>query len=241
MQTGSMSIVHEDTDLLVINKPAGLLTHPKSPNDQSPSVAGWLREKYPSITKVGDDPVLRPGLVHRLDKETSGLMIIAKNQGAFSFLKNLFQKRLIKKTYLALVYGRLKDKSGIINLPLGKIGAKQTTKIHGKKELAQKTAVTEYAVINYFLFNASPFTLLSVSPLTGRTHQIRVHLQSIGHPVVCDRIYGGKRQACPSELGHLFLHAQKLEFTSPSGQALVLEADPPQELTDFLNSSTISP
>jgi len=249
------SLIYQDENLLVINKPAGLLTHPKSAKDPSQSVVSWLLEKYPEIKKVGDhmeNPgtseegrnirqnnigtgTLRPGIVHRLDKETSGLMLVAKNQKSFEYFKNLFQERLIKKTYLALVYGNLKNKTGTIELPLGKLGTKQTTRIKGKKDLKEREAVTEYKVIKEFL----NYSLLEVYPKTGRTHQIRVHLNAIGHPIVCDKIYGGRKKYCPPELGRLFLHAQKLEFTTPSGQKLLLETDPPEELTSFLNSSII--
>lgn len=243
----NLAIVYEDQDLLAINKPSGLLTHPANRKDKSESVVGWIIEKYPEIAEVQDQygkslgqwTDLRPGIIHRLDKETSGLLLIAKNQEAFDYLKTQFQERKVKKTYLALVHGRLKEKSGIINLPLGKLGTKQTTQIHGKKELAEKSATTNYEVLNYFALDALRFTLLEVAPQTGRTHQIRVHLNALGHPVVCDPLYGGKMKLCPPELGRLFLHAQKLEFTTPSGQSLILEADPPPELTDFLNSSIV--
>ncbi len=226
-----ISIVYEDDDLVVINKPWGLLTHPKNKTDQSESVVSWLLEKYPQINKVGDDSI-RPGIVHRLDKETSGLLIITKTQLAFEYLKKLFQERKIKKTYLALVHGILKNKSGRIEISLGKLGTRQTTRIHGKHELEEKTAITNYKVLKEY----SAYSLLEVSPLTGRTHQIRVHLKSIGHPVVCDPIYGLKKSICPPTLGRLFLHANKLTFTTPTGQALALEVDPPSELTDFLKT-----
>ncbi|MDO8495586.1 MAG: RluA family pseudouridine synthase [bacterium] len=230
-----LNIVYEDNDILVLNKPAGISVHKTHPLDPHQTLADLVVEKYPKIKDVGEDP-LRPGLVHRLDKDTSGLIIIAKNQPAFSYFKGLFQNRTIKKTYLALVHGQLKEKSGTIDAPLGKLGTKQTTQIKGKRDLQERNAVTNYEVIQEF----PHFSLLQVSPLTGRTHQIRVHLKSIGHSIVCDPLYGGKNLVCPPELGRLFLHAQKLEFNAPSGQSMVLEADPPGELTDFLNSSIIS-
>ncbi|MBI2063509.1 MAG: hypothetical protein HYT65_00745, partial [Candidatus Yanofskybacteria bacterium] len=135
-----IKIIYEDPDFLIIDKPSGLLTHPVNRQDKSESVVGWLLEKYPEIanvrdqygTSVGEWTDLRPGIVHRLDRETSGLLLIAKNQPAFDYLKKLFAERNIKKTYLALVHGRLKDKSGTIEKPLGKLGARQTTKISGK-------------------------------------------------------------------------------------------------------------
>lgn len=231
----AITVVHENPDFLVINKPSGLLTHPKNQRDQSFSVASWLLERYPQIKNVGED-YLRPGIVHRLDKETSGLLLVAKTPAAFCYFKKQFQERKIKKTYLTLVQGEVKNQSGIIEAPLGKIGTKQTTRLRGKKELKEKSAITEYRVLEKF----NDYSLLEVSPLTGRTHQIRIHLKSIGHPVVCDQIYGRKRQVCPTALGRLFLHAQKLEFVSPSGEKLLLEADPPSELTNFLNSLKIA-
>ncbi|MDP3730968.1 MAG: RluA family pseudouridine synthase [bacterium] len=231
----TLNIVYEDSDILVLNKPTGISVHKTHPQDLHETVVDFVLEKYPEIKSVGEDP-LRPGIVHRLDKETSGLMIVAKNQKAFEYFKNLFQTRQIKKTYLALVHGRPKEKKGRIELPLGKIGTKQTTRLIGKKELKERDAITDYEVIEEF----PSYSLLQVYPQTGRTHQIRIHLKSIGHPLVCDPIYGGKKSICPPELGRLFLHAQKLEFKNISGQNLVLEVDPPSELTNFLKSSNIS-
>ena len=228
-------IVYEDNELAVLNKPAGLLTHPKNLNDQSPSVTGWLIKRYPQLKTVGSDP-LRPGIVHRLDKETSGLMVIAKTQEAFEYLKKLFQERKIQKTYLALVYGKPKNKAGKITTSLGKLGARQTVRIHGKKELKEKIAITEYRVLKNYSLAAADYSLLEVRPHTGRTHQIRVHLNSLGHPVIGDPIYGGRRAASPPGLNRLFLHAQKLSFVSPSGKALALETDLPPELRSFLET-----
>ena len=237
-----IKIIYEDTDFLIIDKPSGLLTHPVNRQDKSDSVVGWLLKKYPEIAEVKDQygasvgewVDLRPGIVHRLDRETSGLLLIAKNQPSFDYLKKLFQEHKIKKTYLALIYGQLKNKSGTIEIPLGKLGSRQTTKINGKHELKEKTAITEYAVLKEY----SDYSLLEVMPQTGRTHQIRVHLKSLGHPVVCDPLYAGKNSICPPELGRLFLHAKKLSFVSPSGTAITVESDPPRVLEDFLSSLT---
>src|SRR3989338_7765648 len=137
----NISIVYEDANILVINKPSGLITHPKNSEDHQESVTGWLVEKYPDISTVGDPSTgsgqenLRPGLVHRLDKDTSGLLVIAKNQNSFLYLKGLLQDRKIKKFYLALVNGRPKEPKGIIDAPMGRIGMKRTTQLHGKKKL----------------------------------------------------------------------------------------------------------
>lgn len=226
-----ISIVYEDNNLLVINKPSGLITHPKDATDNQDSVTGWLVEKYPEIKTVGEDP-LRPGLVHRLDKDTSGLLVIAKNQDSFIYLKNLFQDKKIKKFYLALVRGKPKEPKGIIDAPMGRIGMKRTTQVRGNKKLKdKKEAITEYSTLKNF----RDFTLLEVSPHTGRTHQIRVHLKSIGTPVAGDPLYGPKNLANTKEPGRLFLHAYKLQFISPDGKALAFEADPPDDLQKFIN------
>jgi len=230
--TRDIKIVYEDNNLLVVNKPSGLITHPKNSEDKQDSLTGWLVEKYPEIKTVGEDP-LRPGLVHRLDKDTSGLLVIAKTQDSFFYLKSLFQEKKIKKFYLALVNGKPKEPKGIIDAPMGRIGMKRTTQLHGKKKLKdEKTAVTEYKVIRSYSLGTSRYSLLEVSPHTGRTHQIRVHLKSIGTPIAGDPIYGHKNPKGPSRL---FLHAYKLQFTSPDGKSLAFETDLPDDLQKFIN------
>lgn len=245
-------IIYEDGYFLIIDKPSGLLTHPVNRQDKSESVVGWLLKKYPEIAKVydqygasvGEWVDLRPGIVHRLDKETSGLLLIAKNQSSFDYLKKLFQERKIQKTYLALVYGYMKNKSGIIEAPIGKLENRQTARTYGKRKLKERPAITEYKVLDEFgtleqseapsgKNKFDDYTLLEVMPKTGRTHQIRVHLKSISHPVVCDPLYAGKKN-CPPKLGRMFLHAQKLSFVSSSGTAITAEADLPLELSNFL-------
>lgn len=231
-------IVYEDDDILVIDKPAGLLTHRVSKVDDSPTVVSWLLQHYPEVADVyshdGQDvewESMRSGIVHRLDKETSGLMVVAKNQNSFVFLKNLFKERKIQKTYIALVHGHFKNMTGTIEAPIGKYGGKQTTRtVVGRSFLKEKPAVTDYRVLEEY----TDFSLVEASPKTGRTHQIRVHLKSIGHPIVCDKLYSGKKQVCPAELGRLFLHAQKLELATPTGENLTLETDLPPELEAFL-------
>jgi len=224
-------VVYEDKNILIINKPSGLITHPKNATDNQESVTSWLVEKYPEIKNVGEDP-LRPGLVHRLDKDTSGLLVIAKNQDSFLYLKNLFQERKIKKFYLALVCGKPKEPKGIIDAPIGRIGMKRTTQLRGKKKLKdKKEAVTEYTTLKNF----QDFTLLEVSPHTGRTHQIRVHLKSIGAPIAGDPLYGNKNPDGPKQPKRLFLHAYKIQFISPDGKSLAFETDLPDDLQKFIN------
>jgi len=224
-------IIYKDPDFLVIDKPSGLLVHPPNAKDTEQNVAFWLLEKFPQTKDVGEDS-MRPGIVHRLDRETSGLMIVALTQKSFNFFKEQFQEHKIKKTYLALVYGKVKNDSGTIDAPIGKIGTRQTTQIHGKKKLKEREAITHYKVLKRY----TDYTLMEVQPKTGRTHQIRVHLKSIGNPVVCDKWYGGRRAICPPELGRLFLHAQKLEFTALSGKHLLLESGLTPRLQGFIEN-----
>jgi 23S rRNA pseudouridine1911/1915/1917 synthase len=220
-----LNIIYEDQNLLVINKPSGISVHKVHPTDPNTTLVDILLESYPEVKDVGENP-LRPGIVHRLDKDTSGVMLIAKNQNTFLHFKDLFQTRKMQKHYLALVHGHPKQSSGTIDIPLGKIGTKQTTQIKGKKELLERQALTNYKTLESF----KKHTLLEVMPKTGRTHQIRIHLKSIGNPIVGDKIYGLKGD----HQKHLFLHAKRLDFTTPDGQSLSIEADPPEEFSQFI-------
>ncbi len=226
-------IIYEDNDLIVIDKPTGLLVHPSTSLGTSPqqkTLVDWLINKYPEIRSVGDSPE-RPGIVHRLDEETSGLMVIAKNQKTFDWLKKQFQERKIEKKYLALVVGKLKDKKGIITKAIGrsrKRGIKQTiTPIVPRKE-----AITEYRVIKEY----NNYSLVEASPKTGRMHQIRVHVASIGHPIAGDKIYKFKRQICPEGLFRQFLHASYLKFQMPDGKIKEFYSELPDDLKIILNS-----
>ena len=230
-----IEVIYKDNDLLVVNKPAGLLTHPIKVSSSQPPIkqktlADWLINNYPEIKAVGDDPETRPGIVHRLDKDTSGVLLVARNQKTFDYLKNLFQTGQVKKTYLALVWGKVQPKSGQIKKPIGlKSGSiKRTTWLNKAKMV--KEAVTEYKVKNYF----RNFSLLEVWPLTGRTHQIRIHLNSIGYPVAGDLLYGKKPM--PPKLKRQFLHAESAEFNLPDGGRLKIAADLPPDLKSFLES-----
>lgn len=228
-------IIFEDGDILVINKPAGFLTHPVSEKETSKSIAGWAIKKYPQIKKVGDNPKLRPGIVHRLDKFTSGLLIIAKTQQSFEYFKKQFKERKIEKTYLALVYGKPAKTMDTVISPLGKIGIKQTVNLKGKKELKEKEAITRYKVLKTYKTEKGMYSLLEINPLTGRTHQIRIHTNSIGHPIVGDILYGAKKTKKDSvNLNRLFLHAYRLKLTTPSGKGLVLESELSQELKNII-------
>jgi len=233
-----IEVIYKDKNYLVLNKPAGALVHPTSKKEAG-TLASWLLENYPETGKVGDDPANRPGIVHRLDRETSGVMIIARNQETFDFLKNIFQKREAQKTYLALVYGKVENRTGRIDKPMGIKSGTIRRSVTATKMV--KPAVTDYEVVKYVALRQAQdnkvvdATLLKVMPRTGRTHQIRVHLAFIGHPVMGDKVYGGKRGVLAG-LNRQFLHAQMIEFTGPNGERVKFEADLPEELQDILES-----
>ena len=218
-----MKIIFEDKDIIIIDKPASLTVHPVNPK-QDNTLVNQLLAYYPEIKNVGDD-VLRPGIIHRLDKDTSGLMVIVKNNKSFEYFKNLFKNRKIVKKYLTLVHGKVKDKKGTItkSISLSKKDHKKRSALLDDKS---KPAWTEYEVTKRF----KNYTLLEVYPKTGRTHQIRIHLKSIGHPVVGDKQYKFKRQICPKELKRQFLHAQYLKFKMPDGSIMEFKSKLPKDL-----------
>ncbi len=241
-------VIYKDKNFLAVYKPAGLLTHPVSKansksqitNSKELTLVDFLVKNYPEVKKVGDEPEIRPGIVHRLDKDVSGILLVPRNQKYFEYLKNLFQTRQIKKNYLALVYGEVKPETGIIDKPISiKSGTIKRTVHHGKDE---KQAVTEYRVLKSFKLQApgskeNDFSLVEVMPKTGRTHQIRIHLASIGHPIVGDTLYGKKTN--PFGLKRIFLHAESLEFSPAEGKRIKLEAELPDELKSLLNGGEL--
>ncbi len=230
-------IIFENKNFLIIDKPSGLLVHSISSKARGneKTLVDWLINKYPNIKDVGEN-IIRPGIVHRLDRNTSGIMIIAKNNEAFFYFKKLFQERKISKKYLALVWGLLKEKRGIIDKPIGRIRAATKRSVLAKNISNIKEAITEYKLIKTLKDKEGrDFSLLEISPKTGRTNQIRVHLQYLGHPIVGDDIYSPKKLVAPSGLDRMFLHAFSLEFNSISGERFLFEANPPQELEIFLS------
>ncbi len=224
----NIPILYEDENLIAFNKPTGVLVHPTASSSEE-TVVDWLLENRPVVRGVGDDPKMRPGIVHRLDRSTSGVLLVAKTQKYFEYLKSLFQNHQVRKTYLALVYGRVQSKTGRIDKPIGlKSGSVKRTVISAKAKMV-KSAVTNYRVKRY----VGDYSVLEVAPESGRTHQIRVHLASIGHPVVGDPLYGGKRGKIS---GPFYLHAYILEFPVAPGRILRIEADPPPELAGKLKT-----
>lgn len=212
-----LDIIYEDKDVLVINKKAGMLVHP-DPHTKSGTLANALVGLYPQIANVGEKN--RPGIVHRLDKETSGLIVCAKNQKAYKYLADQFQKRKITKKYLALVHGRIKEKNGVIVYSIAK---------RGREKLER--AETRYHVFKYF----ADFTLLEVEIKTGRMHQIRQHLKKIGHPIVGDNLYTFKNLKTPYPISRYFLHAFYLKLNLPSKGIKKFKIDLPEELKNYLN------
>ena len=230
-----IKIIYESSDYIVVDKPAGLLMHKVRIKDgkqrEEPTLADWVALRYPEIKQVGDDPETRPGIVHRIDKETSGVVVIAKTQEYFEYLKNLFSQKNMTKKYTALVYGRVENDKDVIKKPIGiKSGTVKRT-VHGGKMV--KEAITNYEIMKRY----DDYTLLAVYPQTGRTHQIRVHLASIGHPIVGDKLYGGKKEKKSLiELGGQFLHATELQFESAPGKLVIFTASLPQNLTNILKA-----
>lgn len=222
-------ILYEDKDLVAVSKPAGVVVHPDHMYKDN-TVADWARGRYPATQHVGEDPT-RPGIVHRLDKDTSGVVIIAKTQDAYLFLKDAFQKGKIKKTYLTLVIGQVQEESGTIDAPIARSTKHFEKRVVGGKQGRAREAITDWKVIERF---GDDYTFLEASPRTGRTHQIRSHLTFLGHPIVCDKLYSGKRFVCPYGLTHQFLHASILELTLPSGGRAHIEADLPSDLSRCL-------
>ena len=251
-----LDVVFEDADLAVVNKPAGMMVHAGSGQNEDARSLGTLVNallfRFKKLSSTGGE--LRPGIVHRLDKDTSGLIVVAKNDRTHAALGEMFSSRQMKKTYIALVQGSVERARGTINAGVGRDPVRRTRMTTQPTENA-RTAVSHFEVVRRLSNRFGKFTLVRVRIETGRTHQIRVHMASIGHPVVGDTLYGGsgqltdqvasqaaqskaaRRKAEPErlKLGRNFLHAARLEFTHPrTGKQLELEAPLPEELESFL-------
>lgn len=225
-----VNTVAETNDYIVIEKPAGLLVH-QAPGHTGPTLVDELSEKYPALKTVGDNPA-RPGLVHRLDKDASGLMVVAKTQAMFNDLKQQFQNRSVNKEYITLVHGVLTptQEHDVITKPIGRAhGRLARMAAHSQSLDSAKEAKTEYWVIKRLRHH----TLLRIKIHTGRTHQIRVHMFSLGYPLVGDKIYIQKRVKPAKNIERLFLHASKLGFRDLDGQYHEYESLLPEELKLF--------
>lgn len=233
----NLTILYEDEHIVAIDKPAGVMTHRASTSDETETVADWFAAKYPKSVSVGEPQktadgslIERPGIVHRLDTDTSGVLVLAKTSEAHAFLKEAFQNREVKKTYLAFTYGVPKDRKGIINLPIGR--SRKDFRLRSAQFKAKgllREAITRYEVVA----DIGTHSVMKVMPETGRTHQIRVHLKAIHHPIVSDPLYAPNH---PHSLGfkRLGLHAYLLNLPSLSGERVEIQAPIPADLQEGL-------
>jgi 23S rRNA pseudouridine1911/1915/1917 synthase len=244
MKKETIEILYEDKNIVAINKPAGLVVHADG-RTQEPTLVDWILEKYPDIKEVGEPLVInkekanqqvvyRPGIVHRLDRDTSGVLVIAKTQESFEYLKSQFQFRETEKIYNAFVYGEMKEDDGVIDRPIAR--SKKDFRLWSAQRGARgeaREAVTHYKVLKRTdVGNINKgFTYIEVSPKTGRTHQIRVHMKAINHPVVADVLYAPKQKPA---LGfkRLALHARSITFTNLDNKPITVEAPFPEDFIE---------
>lgn len=216
--TVQLEVVYDDPDIKVAIKPAGMLVHPTSSHQAEGTVVDAI------LDETTDDDAVRPGIIHRLDRNTSGLIILAKSKTAKEYMQQQFQDRKVKKTYIALVIGHLDEQEAIIKVPLAR------SKTHPLKRIADpegKAAETAYKVIE----SIGNYDLVEAKPTTGRTHQLRAHFAHLGHPIVGDKLYGADSFL---NLGRYFLHAAKLTFIAPNNTKVDVEAALPSELEALL-------
>ena len=224
-----IDIIYEDDDIIVVNKPKGLVVHPANGNPDGTLVNAIMAICKDSLSGIGGE--LRPGIVHRLDKDTSGLLIVAKNDKAHINMSEQIKDRKVKKTYIALVRGTITENEATINMPIGR-----STKDRKKMAVTKngKEAITHFKVLNRYTTSKASYTLLEIKIDTGRTHQIRVHMAEIGHPVVGDMVYSNGK----NEFGVIgqCLHAKKLEFCHPiTGKEMSFEAPLPEYFENIID------
>lgn len=242
----SRNILYEDSDIVVINKPAGFVVHPDGKTGEE-SVSEWFVSKYPEARDVGEPIKLpttndqqltieRPGIVHRIDKETSGCLILTKTREGHAEIKKQFQNREIEKAYHAFVYGSVKDDEGTIDLPIGRSTGDFRKKTAFKKGMRgeERDAVTYFRVLKRG--SKGDVTLVEARPKTGRTHQIRVHFQALHHPIVADSLYASKK---PKILGfdRLALHAWQVTFRNTRGEKITVEAPYPEDFKRAIDTT----
>jgi 23S rRNA pseudouridine1911/1915/1917 synthase len=246
----TLHILYENDDLLVINKPAGLVVHPDGKSDEE-TLCDILVENYPSIKEVGEPITLqngtiiaRPGIVHRLDRDTSGCLVVAKTQEAFLFLKEQFQNHTIQKRYMAWVYGSPKEDQGVIDAPLGRsTGDVRKWATSRSTRGILRDAITSYHVLGRYgrereraTTEDGTYSLLELFPKTGRTHQIRVHLKHLNHPIISDMLYAPKRKPALGFL-RLALHAESITFSDLKGEKQTIHAPLPE---DFIAAAELA-
>lgn len=227
--TIKFGIVFDGKDFAVIDKPTGLVVHPSHTHKKGTLVNGLLA-RWPEIRGVGEDP-MRPGIVHRLDKETSGLMTVTKSQPMFLWLKKQFQDRKVEKKYIALTYGNISQNEGEITAPIGRLGVKQIAINSLNKGFSGNVNKSRNARTGFkILARYRDFTLIEATPYTGRMHQIRVHFKYLGYPIVGDKKYAGRRISKSIAIPRHFLHSSYLAFNLPSGERVGFKSELPTEL-----------
>lgn len=234
-------IIFEDENYLVIDKPVGLLVHPTDKQEKN-TLVDYVVKKYPTVSEIGEQPN-RSGIVHRLDKDVSGVMVVAKTKEAYASLKEQFKNRTIKKNYLAVCYGKANKEQGEILLPIGRNKEGQYVahpfKDNEKFQDNDKFAKTHYKVLKY----VKDYSVFDVEIFTGRSHQIRAHLSAVGHPILGDKIYKPKkkfftflhRRIKVLALPRIFLHSTRLGFKDLNDKFVEFKSPLPQEITNFLN------
>lgn len=233
-------ILYEDDEVLVVNKPAGLVVHSDGRTTE-PTLADWLLEKYPNIRGVGETIALTKGgviekwgIVHRIDRDTSGVLLVAKTQAVFLNLKSQFQARTIKKSYRAITHGFFKEERGVIDKPIGRSTSdfrRWSAEYGARGEL--RTATTDYWVLGTGEVGGVKLSYLEVFPHTGRTHQIRVHLKAVGHPILCDTLYAPK-SPCLLGFTRMALHASAITFRGHDGGEHTVVAPLPDDFEHAL-------
>ncbi|MCA9355466.1 RluA family pseudouridine synthase [Candidatus Kaiserbacteria bacterium] len=235
-------VLYEDKDVLIIDKPYGWLTHEDGHSLESPIVVKWFCQKYPSAVGVGEagyspkgQELNRSGVVHRLDRETSGVLVLAKNQEAYEHLKQQFKDRQVYKEYRAFVYGRMNDRWGTINRPIGRSAkdSRRRSAERGSKGV-RREAITDFERIGMGEYEDESFSYVKLIPKTGRTHQLRVHLRAIDRPIVKDSLYAEHKISGSNNLkmDRLALHAHVLEIQLPNGSRERYIAPVPQDFEE---------
>lgn len=238
----NIDILFENENILVLNKPAGLVVHADGKINE-PNLCGWIMENYPELEGVGENMIInhrggeieinRPGIVHRIDRDTSGCILVAKNQESFENLKKQFQEKSIKKAYRTLVYENIVQDQGVIDTVIGRHPKDFRRKMAGDSARGElREAKTLFQVIERYRDGRGHlYTYLEAYPQTGRTHQIRVHLQSRGNPILADVLYKGRHKE-NLHMKRMALHAYKIAFTDMDGKEYLVKADLPK---DFQN------
>jgi len=233
MENSKFKIIYEDDDVLVIDKPAGIIVFSEKPPKEK-TLIDYVLEVKPELKNVGEPP--RYGIVHRLDKDTSGILLVAKNEKSLIFLQKQFKDKRVEKKYIALVVGSSKNNQGIIETFIGRNPRekkKQKVFLFGEPgSQNQRKAVTKYKTLERF----ENFSLVEIQPKTGRKHQIRCHFSYLGHPIAGDKLYGFKNQACPEGLNRHFLHASYIKIQLANGKTKEFTSGLPDDLKKVIDN-----